>query len=158
MFSTLLRWLSGAPSLAAQGARELALQAAIMEARAALSRFTLSATIKPTGLLALKREIDAAPEDARIEEREGQLRIFFADGREMRCGEKFLARRNPSGEFSIEIFQSDGEKLIVGRAADGGLMIEHSLPELTAAIQDQLERALAEALADPAFNPPTASS
>ena len=66
-------------------------------------------------------------------------------------GEKFLCRRTPGGEFSIEIFQSDGEKLVIGRAADGSMIIQHSLRALTWAMQQRLEKALVEAENDPAF-------
>lgn len=151
MIGAIWRWLTGQPRLAQSQAHAQALQGAIDEARNALARFQLSRTIKPTGLMALRREIEAAPADARIEETHGQVRIHFADGRQMRCGEKFLARRSPTGEFSIEIFERGGEKLIIGRAPDRSLIIQHSLPELTWEIQKRLEKALEEVEADPAF-------
>ena len=151
MIGAFWRWLGGQPSRKQEQARAQALAASIAQARPLVARFALCRTIKPSGIAALGREIAAAPNDARIEERDGQVRIYFADGRQMRCGEKFLCRRTPGGEFSIEIFQSDGEKLVIGRAADGSMIIQHSLRALTWAMQQRLEKALVEAENDPAF-------
>jgi hypothetical protein len=118
-----------------------------------LQHFELSKRIKPTGLLALKREIDAAPADARIAEEQNQVRIYFADGRQMRCGEKFLTRANPNGEFTVEIFRSDGERLVVGKAPDGTWIMQHSLPHLSNPMQERLEKAYGQVAADPSFKP-----